>query len=275
MRGVGMDKEIAEAAAARLNVRLSVRSERRPSLPKIFARSTRIPKFDVRSSLRKKSLNFGEAKELIERNPIRRGAVRLLKADNMRTGFFEPDEWRAFISAFDDSVRWKHTWPRCVRSGRLRRTAEGQPLGSGSRRPDSDASDAYLGRLRATGTIFRVLLYTGSRLGEILSLTWGNVDLKRDLVRIHQHKTKNTKSLPISTAFRALLLSLSPGIGNALVFRKSDGSAFRPMEIQRAFDVALRFARLREDVSVHSIRHTVGSLLTIAGHPERHVAEIL
>jgi integrase len=123
--------------------------------------------------------------------------------------------------------------------------------------------------------IFRALLYTGSRLGEILSLTWGNVDLKRDLVKIHQHKTKNSKSLPISTAFRSLLLSLSPGVGNALVFRKADGSSFQTIETQRAFAVALLVANLSKDVSVHSIRHTVGSWLTIAGHPERHVAEIL
>jgi integrase len=220
-------------------------------------------------------LNFGEAKELIERNPIRRGAVRLLKAHNMRTGFFEPDEWRAFITAFDDPDRWKAHLTLVRSLGKARQTVEGSPLGSGSRRPDSEATKAYLNRLRAAVPIFRALLYTGSRLGEILSLTWGNVDLKRDLVTIYQHKTKNAKSLPISSAFRSLLLSLLPGVGNALVFRKPDGSAFGPMEIQRAFDVALRLARLREDVSVHSIRHTVGSWLTIAGHPERHVAEIL
>jgi integrase len=104
---------------------------------------------------------------------------------------------------------------------------------------------------------------------------YNSLDLKRDLVTIYQHKTRNAKTLPISSAFRALLLALSPGVGNALVFRKVDGCAFSAMEIQRAFDVALRLANLRKDVSVHSIRHTVGSWLAIAGHTERYVAEVL
>jgi len=47
------------------------------------------------------------------------------------------------------------------------------------------------------------------------------------------------------------------------------------MEIQRAFAVALKLSEGNPALSVHSIRHTVGSWLTIAGHPERHVAEIL
>lgn len=226
-------------------------------------------------SVMKAVLNFGEAKELIERNPVRRGAVKLLRADNMRTAFFEPEEWGAFIAAFDDPKLWEQHLAQLRGNAVPRLTTAGQPVGVGARRPNSDASSAYLERLRASVPVLRALFYTGSRLGEILSLTWGAVDLKRELVTIHQHKTRTAKSLPICAPLRALLMSLAPGVGNALVFRKADGSAFYPMEIQRAFAVALKLSGANPALSVHSIRHTVGSWLTIAGHPERHVAEVL
>jgi len=103
----------------------------------------------------------------------------------------------------------------------------------------------------------------------------GAVDLKREIITIHQHKTRTPKTLPMCVPLRALLQSLPPGVANALVFRKADGSAFYPMEIQRAFAVALKLSGSNPALSVHSIRHTVGSWLTIAGHPERHVAEVL
>jgi integrase len=100
-------------------------------------------------------------------------------------------------------------------------------------------------------------------------------ELGLELVTIHQHKTRTAKSVPICAPLRALLQSLAPGVGNALVFRKADGSGFYPMEIQRAFAVALKLSGANPALSVHSIRHTVGSWLTIAGHPDRHVAEVL
>src|SRR5205823_3566295 len=133
-------------------------------------------------SVMKAVLNFGEAKELIERNPIRRGAVKLLKADNMRTAFFEPEEWRAFITAFDDPEAWRLYLSRLRGNAVPRLTLVGQSVGIGSRRPDSDASSELLKRLRQTVPLFRTLFYTASRLSEILTLTWSAVDLKRDVI---------------------------------------------------------------------------------------------
>lgn len=130
-------------------------------------------------SVMKAVLNFGEAKELIERNPIRRGAVKLLRTDNMRTAFFEPEEWRLFVGIFDDPVLWQQHLARLRGNAVPRLALAGQQTGVGARRPNSHASAAYLERLRATVPIFHALFYTGSRLGEILNLTWGAVDLKR------------------------------------------------------------------------------------------------
>lgn len=223
-------------------------------------------------------LNFGDARELIERNPIRRGAVKPYETAG-RTDFFEPDEWKAFLSSFDDLEAWKSHLSQRRDDAVIRFTANGHPTGKGSRKPDSAATLAYLGRMRAMVPIFRAMFYTASRIGEILSLTWSAVDMRRGTITITQHKTKRKvstgKTLPICAPLKALLQSLPAGVGDALVFRKADGSAFSYMEVARAFERGVTLSGVTRDLTPHAVRHTVGSWLTIAGHSERHIAELL
>lgn len=122
--------------------------------------------------------------------------------------------------------------------------------------------------------LFRGLFYTAARLGELLTLTWAHVDQKRRVVRISQGKTQREKVLPIADALRLELAALTPGIGAALVYT-IDGRAVYQEEVRRAFDDALAAAGIRKHLTPHSIRHTVGSWLTIAGVSEAQVAEVL
>ncbi len=66
--------------------------------------------FNREWSLIRAILNFGERTERIERNPIRRGAVRLLR-EEPRRGFFEPDEWKAFHDAAEAEAELRQTVP--------------------------------------------------------------------------------------------------------------------------------------------------------------------
>jgi integrase len=52
--------------------------------------------FNREWSLLRTILNWGESKELIEKNPVRRGAVKMREA-KPRAVFFEPDEWATFL----------------------------------------------------------------------------------------------------------------------------------------------------------------------------------
>jgi integrase len=220
-------------------------------------------------------LNFGEKEEIIDRNPVRRGAVKLLPTKGSRKDFFEPEEWRAFVAAFDDDARWKQHLAKIRNLGEIRVGEDGRAYGIGSRKPDSDISREYLQRLREAVPFFRALLFTGARVGELITLTWADVDLRRGVVTLHQHKTGKEKSLPIAPALREILKAIPQGVGRTTVFRRPNGHAFEIRQVQRAFFVTLKLAGITKPLSVHSIRHTVGSWLTIAGAPERHVAEIL
>ncbi|MEP6769477.1 MAG: site-specific integrase [Acidobacteriota bacterium] len=221
-------------------------------------------------------LNRGEAWGLIERNPIRRGSVPMLPLQNGRLVFFERGEWDRFISAFEDETAWRRYIAQVRNLGpvKLGLAAPDPRRYGGGRRPDSNATAEYRERLRATVPIFKTLLYTGSRLGEIIGLTWADVDLERGVLSISQEKVRRRKTMPVSGGFRTLLLSLRRGLGAATVFTRPDGSALPIGEVQRAFSVSRRLSGIRPELTPHSIRHTFASWLAIAGTPLRTIQEL-
>jgi integrase len=52
-----------------------------------------------------------------------------------------------------------------------------------------------------------VILYTGQRLSDLASLTWSQIDLDRDEIRIKTRKTSKALLIPIATPLREHLLS--------------------------------------------------------------------
>jgi integrase len=208
------------------------------------------------------------------------GAIRSLKLENQgaRTAFFEPEEWHRFITAFDSDEPLKRYLARRKADGviRMQPTVDGGvSRGTGGRNPDSESTQDRLRGLRATVPVFWTLLYTGARLSEILTLRWSQVDLRRNLITVKQSKTGKRVVLPMAADLRAVMVAQSPGVGEARVFTRPDGEPFYPVEIQRAFALAKKLAGIRADLTPHSLRHTLGSWLVIAGEPLRTVQEIL
>ncbi len=210
-------------------------------------------------------LNHAAAEEVVDRNPIARGAIKFEKDVN-RLVYFTPEEWRALYSAFDDEARFRAHVQAVRRFG---------PKSGGGRRPDSEATGVYLASLRETMPVLRALLLTGSRLGEIVGLTWQDVDLAAGVVRIPQPKVDTAKQIPIGADLRALLLSLPKGVGAANVFRHRDGSPIATKTVQRAFALAKRFAGIRAELTPHSLRHTAASWMVMQGVPLFTVARAL
>lgn len=222
-------------------------------------------------------LNKAEAWGLIDRNPIRRGAVKLLPDERARLAYFEVEEWGKLIAAFDDSSRWEAHVRTVTRLGPVK-LGKGSPEErryGGGRRPDSEATADYLKRLRATRPVLEALLFTGSRLSEILGLTWDAVDLRRELVTFRQKKTRRLKSVPISKDLAEVLKALPRGVGAAPVFTRPDGGAFYPMEVQRAFTLAKKLSGIRPALRLHDLRHTFASWLATRGTPLRTIQELL
>ncbi|MCL4808774.1 MAG: site-specific integrase, partial [Thermoanaerobaculia bacterium] len=124
--------------------------------------------------------------------------------------------------------------------------------------------------------VFRALLYTGSRLNEVLSLTWADVDLPgRKLTFTMRKVGGRLKTQRMSAALAEVLEALPRGTPGASVFRKADGSPWPDHEVKRRFYRAAKRAGTRQGLSVHSIRHTFASWLAIDGTPLRTIAELL
>jgi integrase len=140
-------------------------------------------------------------------------------------------------------------------------------------------------------------LYSGQRLGDIVSLTWNNIDLERNELRLRTRKTGKRLTIPIASPLRAHI--------DCLAITDEPGSPIHPKafatmkrqgilgNVSNQFADLLAAAGLREkllhrrtgdgrsgrrtsnDLSFHSLRHTAVSLLKDAGVPQAVVQELI
>ena len=228
-------------------------------------------------------LTFGETEDWLPRAPIPRSKVRPLPERKVET-FFLPEEWQRLRSAFDDVKTWERHRAKIRTFGPVISDATA-PKGSGRRhgaglKPDGDASHAYRQRLRQAMDVLEAVLLTGSRLGEILALTWDAVDWKADRITIFQPKVSRTKVLPLTPELRALLQRQPKGIGKTPVFRRPAPAGAKPApweksKVERAFRLARQLSRVRPELRIHDLRHAAASWATAAGASDRHVRDLL
>ena len=142
-------------------------------------------------------------------------------------------------------------------------------------------------------------LATGLRRGELLALTWANVDLDQALITVCQSlqqtnggvsikepKSRRGRQLALPTfaveslrAHRARQagerLLLGPGyVDNDLVFPRYDGSFWEPDSFTRSFAAAVRKSGLMA-VNFHALRHSHATILLKQGVNPKVVSERL
>jgi integrase len=123
-------------------------------------------------------------------------------------------------------------------------------------------------------TLVLVGIHAGLRVrAEALSLTWPNVDLRRNLLTVQAAfaKTGKTRSVPINTLLRSALTGLKATATGEEVFTRRDGTPLRAL--RTVFMNACAKAKL-EDVTPHVLRHTFASRLAMAGVDLRTIQEL-
>ncbi len=115
--------------------------------------------------------------------------------------------------------------------------------------------------------ITRLLLATGWRRGEAVSLRWSDVDFDHAFVALQD--TKTGRSLrPLTEPARAILAGLERSDGVAWVFPRKDGSG--PYTgFTKAFQTIRSRAGLGDDVTAHVVRHTFATMGGSLGAPTR------
>jgi integrase len=128
-------------------------------------------------------------------------------------------------------------------------------------------------------SITLLLVLTGLRVGELLALRWGSLDLKARLLRVRetvynghfdQPKTKRSaRTIPIGTATAEFFAAIRPAAvdARALVFSTREGS---PLERRKLLRKHLKPAAKKlglPGVTWHLLRHSHATMLDSVGTP--------
>lgn len=128
--------------------------------------------------------------------------------------------------------------------------------------------------------LYALLLGSGMRLGEALSLNWRDVDLERGTVRVRHGKTvRSIRTVPIASFAAAALLGHSRQVKRIGI----DEPVFQPPrrgERLRGDSVLHHWKRLLAEnglrpMRLHDLRHGHATLLLAAGVPMRTIADQL
>lgn len=119
---------------------------------------------------------------------------------------------------------------------------------------------------------------TGLRRMEILTLEWGQVNLKDGILILHNqnHLTKSRKvrSVPLNKAALEILNKQRDKIGSELVFTRK-GKPLTQDFVSHEFKRCVRRAQLNPKLHFHSLRHTFGSWLVQRGVSIYQVSKLL
>ena len=113
--------------------------------------------------------------------------------------------------------------------------------------------------------IIKLAYHTAMRQGEILNLTWGQLDLREGFIRLRPEDTKTSEGrlVPLNRELMEMLQAMPRGLPGVRVFSyqgKAFGSSF-----QKAFEAARKQAGI-EDFTFHDLRHTAINNWRLQGH---------
>ncbi len=123
--------------------------------------------------------------------------------------------------------------------------------------------------------ILLVAVQTGMRKGELLSLTWEDLDFGQNRIHVRESKNGRSRKIPMSPEVRETLLVLQNLQWHPeRVFARRDGRAVDCYKT--AWYAALDRAKFKKgDVRFHDVRHTFATHAAQAGAPPEVLKELL
>jgi integrase len=120
--------------------------------------------------------------------------------------------------------------------------------------------------------IVTVAVNSGMRRGEILNLTWDNVDLRNGYLLVTQSKNGDRREVPINAAVREVLEGIVRRLDSAYVFCDKKGRMYKGG--RNAFERACKRAGIY-NFHFHDLRHTAASFMAMAGVDLMSIKQIL
>ena len=169
---------------------------------------------------------------------------------------------------------------RCERAGRIKQNPAAHMRSAVASRPRTSHMtctelERFLGTIRHARhplalrdhAMFATLAYAGIRLSEVIGLQADDLDLRRRQLVLRRTKGGRMACRHMPACLNSVLSGFlhsegrRPGSLPAPVFTGRRDSALSPRAVEYRFAFWLRRARIRRGLSVHSLRHTFGTLL--------------
>jgi integrase len=119
-------------------------------------------------------------------------------------------------------------------------------------------------------------LSTGMRQGEIMNLTWGDVDLNQGRAILHETKNGERRAVAITGHALEVLRELAKvrRIDCSLLFPAKLQKVQKPMDLRTPWETAVKKAEIL-DFKFHDLRHSAASYLAMNGASLAEIAEVL
>lgn len=181
-------------------------------------------------------------------------------------------EFRAIKAAFNKAVQWKYLKEnpaKTVKSLTVQRKIrfltdyEAEQL--------LDACDDHI------RPVILTFLYTGMRLGELLNLTWREVNFKNQEISIRANDKWNTKNnrervIPLHPNIAKVLKTITVKTGS--IFKTMSGNKLDQTTLEEKFRAAVKRAKI-EHCRIHDLRHTFASHLAQKGVDLYRISKLL
>ena len=119
-----------------------------------------------------------------------------------------------------------------------------------------------------------VAAHTGMRRGNICGLTRKQVDFKRRQNQLSETKNGEPLTVPMNQTVIATLKAIPPRLDTLYLFANEEGTPVSAPRATIEFKRACRRAQVK-DFRFHDLRHHFASYLTMAGHQQRTLVELL
>jgi integrase len=117
-------------------------------------------------------------------------------------------------------------------------------------------------------------LHSGMRRGEIMNLTWPDVNFKNRIITVRESKSGKKRMIPMDETHHSSLRALPSRFkkGNVFMSQRNPDKPWR--DFRKPFTKALEKEGI-EDVRSHDLRHTFASRLVMSGVDMKTVQELL